>query len=188
MAVRVHHWRVQDEKRAVMPERWAFCPTLGGIMTLLTRLNHEFLAGLREDQLDTLGALAREITFDENELVLMTGQQSKGFYLLLTGSVCIEARTRSQTISIQALGPGEAFGWSALLDHHDTLFKVRARERSTTLCLDAADLDAAFRADPALGVEVLRRALKLVASRVQATEAMLGQLCGMRFPPPPARF
>ena len=38
------------------------------------------------------------------------------------------------------------------------------------------------------GVELLRRALNLVAGRVQATEAMLGQLCGMRFPPPPARF
>jgi CRP-like cAMP-binding protein len=157
-------------------------------MTLLSRLNHNFLAGLREDQLDTLGALAREVTFEENQLVLMAAQQSKSFYLLLSGSVCIEARTRAYTMSVQALGPGEAFGWSALLDHHDTLFQVRAREQSTALCLDAADLDAAFRADPALGIEILRRALKLVAGRVQATEALLGQLCGMRFPPAQSRF
>ena len=118
----------------------------------------------------------------------MTGQQSNAFYLLLTGSVCIEARTRAYTIAIQSLGPGEAFGWSAFLDHHDTLFQVRARERSTALCLDAADLDAAIRADPELGMEILRRALKLVAGRVQATEVILGQLCGMRLPPAPARF
>ena len=157
-------------------------------MPLLDTLSHHsFLVGLTDEQLDTLGALAREVSFEENELVLMTGQQSKLFYLLLTGSVCIEARSRAYTMSIQALGPGEAFGWSSLLDHHDTLFQVRARERSTALCLHGDGLDAAFRADPVLGAEMLRRVLKLVAGRVQATEAILGQLCGIRFPPAPAR-
>jgi CRP-like cAMP-binding protein len=154
-------------------------------MALLDLLSHhQFVAGLSESQLATLAALAREVNFEENELVLMTQQQSKHFYLLLTGSVCIEARTRAYTISIQSLEPGTAFGWSSLLDHHDTLFQVRAREPSTALCIEGDALDAAFRSDPELGTEMLRRALKLVAGRVQATEAMLGQLCGMRFPPP----
>jgi CRP-like cAMP-binding protein len=158
-------------------------------MALLDALSHhDFIAGLTAFQLDRLLPLAREVSFEENELVLIAGQQSKQFYLLLTGSVCVEARTRAYTISIQSLGRGEAFGWSALLDHHDTLFQVRAREHSTALCLDGAGLDAAFHADPELAAEMLRRALKLVAGRVQATEVMLGQLCGVRFPPPPARF
>jgi CRP-like cAMP-binding protein len=158
-------------------------------MALLETLSHHnFVAGLTDQQLATLSSLAREVSFEENELVLLTGQQSKQFYLLLTGSVCVEARTRAYTMSIQPLGPGEAFGWSSLLDHHDTLFQVRAREHSTALCLDGSALDAAFHADPELAAEILRRALKLVAGRVQATEAMLGQLCGLRFPPPPPRF
>lgn len=158
-------------------------------MALLDALSHhKFVAGLTDSQLATLVSLACEVTFEENELVLMTGQQSKQFYLLLTGSVCVEARTRAYTMAIQSLGPGEAFGWSSLLDHHDTLFQVRAREKSTALCLDGESLDAAFHSDPELGAEMLRRALKLVAGRVQATEVMLGQLCGVRFPRPPVRF
>jgi len=153
-------------------------------MALLEALRgHPFVAGLNDSQLATLSAIAREVSFEENELVLMTGQRSKQFYLLLTGSVCVEARTRAYTVSIQSLGPGEAFGWSALLDHHDTLFQVRAREHSTALCLDGAAIAAAFQGDPVLAAEMFRRALHLVAGRVQATEAMLGQLCGMRFPP-----
>jgi CRP-like cAMP-binding protein len=147
---------------------------------------HPFVAGLSDSQLAKLALLAREVSFEENELVLMTGQRSREFYLLLSGSVCVEARSRAYTVSIQALGCGEAFGWSALLDHHDTLFQVRARERSTALCLDGAELAAAFREDAELAAEMLRRALHLVAGRVQATEAMLGQLCGMRFPARPA--
>jgi CRP-like cAMP-binding protein len=94
--------------------------------------------------------------------------------------VCIEVGTRSYVVWVQALGPGEAFGWSALLDHHDTLFQVRAREASRALCLDGERLCAVLHADPELAAEVLRRTLKLVAGRLQATEARLGEMCGVR--------
>ena len=143
---------------------------------------HSFLAGLTDSELDTLSSLASEVSFAENELILRTGQRSQYFYLLLSGSVCIEVRSRAFTVCIQALGSGDAFGWSALLDQHDTLFQVRARERSTALCLEASALTAAFREDPELAAELLRRTLKLVAGRVQATETRLGELIGVRQP------
>jgi CRP-like cAMP-binding protein len=141
---------------------------------------HTFTAGLADRHVAKLAALAHEVSFEENEPILLAGQQSKHFYLLLSGSVCIEAGTRVCTVCVQAIGPGEAFGWSSLLDHHDTLFQVRARERSTALCLDGARLSVVFQEDPELAAELLRRVLALVAGRVQATEARLGELCGMR--------
>jgi CRP-like cAMP-binding protein len=141
---------------------------------------HAFTAGLSDRHVAKLASLAREVAFEENDLILLAGQQSKHFYLLLSGSVCIEAGSRVCTVCIQAIGPGEAFGWSSLLDYHDTLFQVRAREQSTALCLDGARLSAVFQEDTALAANLLRRALALVAGRVQATEAKLGELCGMR--------
>jgi CRP-like cAMP-binding protein len=141
---------------------------------------HSFTAGLSDPQVAKLSGLARQVSFEENDLILIACEQSKHFYLLLSGSVCVEARMRAYTVCIQVLGPGDAFGWSSLLDQHDTLFQVRARERSVALCLDGADLSAAFRHDPDLAAEMLRRALKLVAGRVQATEAKLAEFCGMR--------
>ncbi len=143
---------------------------------------HSFLAGMNGLQVAKLMALSHEVRFKENEPILATGEQSKNFYLLLSGSVCIEVSAPSYVVCIQALGPGEAFGWSALLERHDTLFRVRAREDSRALCIDGSDLAAAFRADPDLAVQVLRRALELAAGRVQATEARLGELCGVRLP------
>jgi CRP-like cAMP-binding protein len=141
---------------------------------------HAFTAGLTDSQVATLSELAHEVSFKDNEVILVAGQQSKNFYLLLAGSVCIEVGARSYVVWVQVLGPGEAFGWSALLDHHDTLFQVRAREASRALCLDGERLCAALHADSDLGAEVLRRALKLVAGRVQATESRLGEMCGVR--------
>ena len=93
--------------------------------------DHAFTTGLTESQLARLAALAKEVALPENEPVIKARQQSKNFYLLLSGSVCVEVAARSYTVCIQALGPGDAFGWSALLDHHDTLFQVRARQDST---------------------------------------------------------
>lgn len=155
---------------------------LGEITLIDTLKDHAFLAGLTSSQLEKLSRLARPVSFEENELILMNAQQSKQFYLLLSGSVCVEFRTRAYSLRIQTLGHGEAFGWSALLDHHDTLFQVRAHEPATALCLDGAELAALFRDDPALEAEMLRRALHLVAGRVQATESKLSELCGVRIP------
>lgn len=150
-------------------------------MTLSETLKeHAFTAGLTDAQVTRLSALAHEVSFEENELVLLARQQSKYFYLLLSGSVCVEVGARSYTVCIQALGPGEAFGWSALLDQHDTLFQVRSRERSRALCLDGCGLGRVLKDDPELASELLRRTLKLVSGRVQATEARLGELCGVR--------
>jgi CRP/FNR family cyclic AMP-dependent transcriptional regulator len=150
-------------------------------VTLTKTINeHAFTSGLSDSQVATLAHLAHEVNFKEDEIVLVAGQQSKHFYLLLEGSVCIEVGARSYTVWVQILNPGDAFGWSALLDHHDTLFQVRAREASRALCLDGERLSAALHADSELAAELFRRTLKLVAGRVQATEARLAEMCGVK--------
>ena len=146
---------------------------------------HSFLAGLPDSQAEKLLALAQEVRFRENEPILTAREQSQYFYLLLEGTVCVEVSARSYVVCIQALGPGEAFGWSSLLDHHDTLFQVRAREDCRALRIDGLELAVALRADPLLAIEVLRRALNLAAERVKATEQRLAELCGVRLPKEP---
>ena len=51
-----------------------------------------------------LSSIARPVDFEENELILLTAQQSRRFYLLLSGSVCVEFRTRAYSVRIQTLG------------------------------------------------------------------------------------
>lgn len=145
-----------------------------------TLSQHAFMSGLSESHIAKLAEFAHEVSFQEDEIVLVAGQQSKHFYLLIDGSVCIEVGTRSYVVWVQILKPGDAFGWSALLDHHDTLFQVRARETSRALCLDGERLSAALRADSGLAAELFRRSLNLVAGRVQATEQRLGEMCGVK--------
>ena len=150
-------------------------------MTLEETLrSHEFIGGLTQEHVRRIAAFASEVTFEENDLILVDGQRSKGFYLLTSGSVAVELRTPRYVVCVQALGPGQAFGWSALLENQDTLFQVRARERTTALRLDGEALQAACKADSVLGAEILHRTLHLVAGRVKATEIRFAEMCGVR--------
>ena len=141
---------------------------------------HPFMAELTEGQIETLVGLASEGMFQKNEVILQDSRRSTSFYLLTSGSVAVELRTPAYVVCIQALGVGQVFGWSALLEHQETLFQVRARERTTALRLDGAQLQAACRADAALGAKILHRALQVVAGRVWATEIRFAEMCGVK--------
>src|ERR1051326_7410923 len=148
-------------------------------MTLQADLKaHAFTQGLSPAQLDALAELSCEVTFDENEVVLFDGERSTNFYLLIAGSVVVELRTPRYVFCVQSLGPGNVFGWSSLLDRQDTLFQVRARERTVALQMDGAALKARCFDDTGLGTAVLHRLLNVVAGRVKATETRFAEMCG----------
>jgi len=149
-----------------------------------TLCSHAFTRGLTEKQIAGLASLATEVTFADDEVILFEGRGSHYFYLVLSGSVAVELHTPTFTLFVQALGPGQAFGWSALLDHKDTLFQVRARERTTALRLAGRDLARLCRTDTGLGARILLRTLGEVAGRVKATETKFAEMCGVRTPRP----
>ena len=150
-----------------------------GHMTLDSALrNHRFLAGIPEQYVAKLASLAHQVEFDEDQLILLNGERSTYFYLLLSGSVTVEAHTAVYNISIQVLGPGDAFGWSSFLNHHDTLFRVRAREASSGFCFEGSQLSAVCNENPEFGLQLYSRVLQLVAGRVKATESRLADFCG----------
>jgi CRP-like cAMP-binding protein len=141
---------------------------------------HALLSGLTGDQVTRILSLGTEVTLPEGELILDNGQRSTHCYLVLSGSVTVALATPRLTVCVQVLGPGELFGWSALLNGQDTLFQVRARENTTALRIEGSMLSDCFRTYPDLGVEMFRRLLHVVADRVRATETVFAEWCGVR--------
>jgi CRP/FNR family transcriptional regulator, cyclic AMP receptor protein len=142
--------------------------------------DHSFVVGLSNTQIASLAAVATKVAFDENQIILADREQSSAFYFVLTGSVAIELHATRYAVCVQALGPGQVFGWSALLKDQDTLFQVRAREETLALRIEGAELKALCHRDPVLGAELLQRTLQVVASRVRATEERFAEMCGIR--------
>ena len=139
---------------------------------------HPFSEGMPETLVKKLASLARPVEFDEDEIVFRSGERSMNFCLLICGSAAVEIRTPYYGFCVETLGPGDAFGWSRLLDDHHTVFQVRAREPISAVFLDGKKLTEACRKDPKLGAEVYYRLARIVAKRVRATEDRLAEFCG----------
>jgi CRP/FNR family transcriptional regulator, cyclic AMP receptor protein len=152
-----------------------------GDFALLPALTcHAFLAGLTQEQLARLEPLAQQVDFSENEVVLEAGKRSTYFYLVVEGSVAVELRTPNFSVCVEGVGPGHAFGWSALLSGADAMFQVRARENTLAMRFQGDRLAALCAAEPELGAEIYRRTLAVVAGRVKATELRFAEMCGVR--------
>jgi CRP/FNR family transcriptional regulator, cyclic AMP receptor protein len=160
----------------------AISPVEGHLALTLESIlrDHLFVQGLSEEQISRLAAVATEVSFEENQIILADREHSSAFYFVLSGSVAIELRAARYAVCVQALGPGQVFGWSSLLDRQDTLFQVRAREQTKALKIAGAALKTLCREDTALGTELLQRTLQVVASRVRATEERFAEMCGVR--------
>lgn len=162
--------------------------TMGWTVTAQQLLmEHPFTKSLSMPEIDKIAAVACEEAFACDQIILLAGERSRNFYLVLSGSVRVEACAPHHRVSIQTLGAGEAFGWSSLLGHHDTLFQIRAQQQTRVMRLDGARLSQACDEDPKFGLALFRRILELVAGRVKATESRLGEFCGiaMSSPSPP---
>ncbi len=138
---------------------------------------HAFTQGMPPGLVKKLLELAREVSLEPDAIVFRAGEESRDFYLVVSGSLSVELSTPVYAINIQTLTAGDAFGWSALL-RDSTHFQVRAREKSLVLCLDGERLLEACRQDPRLGAEIYRRLAEVVATRLRATEIRLLEFCG----------
>ena len=145
-----------------------------------TLKEHPFTEGMSTAEVEALAKLATEVTFEEDEVVLVGGQRSMSFYVVTQGSVVVELSARRYVMCVQSLTAGSVFGWSALLDKQDTLFQVRARERTVALEIDGAALKSLCFESPALGTAILHRLLYVVAGRVKATEMRFAEMCGVK--------
>ena len=137
------------------------------------------MSGFDQAQLGKLASLAHEARFKGNDLIHIAGEKARAFYVLLSGSASVEVAADFCSVRIQTLAPGDIFGWTSLLDGHDTLFQVRACENCSALCLDGAAISALCQQDPELGVKLLRRVLQTVAGRIHGLESRLAQFCGL---------
>jgi CRP-like cAMP-binding protein len=141
-----------------------------------------FASGFEPAELRTLAALAEKRIFEDGDLMVRTGERSRAFYVLLSGSASVELQSSFFKLRIQALAPGDAFGWSSLLDHYDTLFQVRAREHCTALCIESDSIATLCHDNPSLGVKLMQRVLQTVAGRIRGLESSLATFCGIPAP------
>jgi CRP-like cAMP-binding protein len=137
------------------------------VTALLER--HRFFAGIPERMAVTIGEFALERKYAMEEMSLRQGEPADNVYLVCSGLVSVELYAPGRDpVVVEGLGAGDVVGWSWLCPPYRWSFDARAVEPSTLIDIDAAGLRARFEVDPALGYEVLRRFVPVMARRLSS--------------------
>lgn len=136
--------------------------------------SHPFVRGLSAEALATLASCAMPTTFEAGQLIFREGEIANRFYLVLEGSVQLEAEaTDRPAVPVDQLGAGDVLGWSWLLPPYTWNFTARAVTPVKAVFFYGTWLRERSETDLPLGYELMKRTAVVLMRRLQATRQQL---------------
>ncbi|MGE4278806.1 MAG: cyclic nucleotide-binding domain-containing protein [Magnetospirillum sp.] len=146
---------------------------------------HPFFQGIAPSLRDLLVGCAANERFEAGSMLFRQGDSADKFYLIRSGTVAIEIDQPARPpIVVETITEGEVAGWSWLVPPYRLTFDARALTLVRALSFDAQCLRRKMEAEPALGYDVLRRFLPIMAHRLSASRL---QMLDLYAPPKPAK-
>jgi CRP/FNR family transcriptional regulator, cyclic AMP receptor protein len=148
--------------------------TLEGIVS-----EHPFFKGLEERHIQLIVGCAKNVRFDEGEIVFHEGDPADQFYFIREGLVAVELMIPQRGFAtLQTVSEGEVLGWSWLLAPYRWRFGARTLQPTRALAFDGKCLRGKCEEDHDLGYELLKRFTNVVTERLEATRLQLLDLYG----------
>ena len=140
---------------------------------------HPFLAGMSAQHLELLADCAELRQLEADEVIFRAGDPAKGFYLIESGSVAVEAEAGDRPpVSIDVVQAGEPLGWSWMYEPFVCEYGGRAVQPTTALFFDATRLTQHRGADLTLGHELFKRMSQVMVRRLNAARAKIAAGAG----------
>jgi predicted RNA-binding Zn-ribbon protein involved in translation (DUF1610 family) len=106
--------------------------------------------------------------------VLAEGEPAATVYMVVDGRVSVTMKSRrGQEAVIDEIGPGEMFGWSAVLDDRTFTAAVRTVEDSTLLAFDGDRLRRLFADSPRIGYRIVTNIALVISTRLTKLRSRL---------------
>jgi CRP-like cAMP-binding protein len=134
----------------------------------------ELFRGFSDDLIAELAARAAERFFDPGETILEIDHPAENIYVVESGRISLVLPLPDgREISVRDVGPGEVFGWMALVEPRRFTGTARCAHESAVVELPARALEEVFVLNPARGYAVMQRVATLVAAWLRDTQAQL---------------
>jgi CRP-like cAMP-binding protein len=117
---------------------------------------------------------SRLAEYSPSEMIISEGDAGEELFFILSGSVRVTKATKEgieQVIGL--LREGDFFGEMALLDRKPRSASVFAHERTELARLRHEDIYAIFKADPSIGLKVVRTLAEVLSLRLRDTNDKL---------------
>jgi CRP/FNR family cyclic AMP-dependent transcriptional regulator len=126
------------------------------------------LGFLSDSMIDKLLPITELLKYDESEVVFREGEKAETFYLVRRGKILLEQRISEKiTISMGAVKPGYAFGWSAMLGGTTYTSDAVCAEKSEVFSINGIALTRLLDKDHSMGYKMTQRVLRIIKKRLE---------------------
>jgi signal transduction histidine kinase len=135
--------------------------------------------GLSDSELEKIANLSREEEYRAGAIIFEEGDPAHNLYIVEDGEIALETRldlgpyTAPKLTTIEVLTPGEAFGWSALVEPHTLTSSARCLKTARVITIEGVGLRHLLESDARIGQKVMARLTSIVASRLRETREKL---------------
>jgi len=105
----------------------------------------------------------RKLSLVERNILCSQGEPSDSLFILLTGKLAVRIK---KSVTIATIYPVTSIGELGVFTGEHRSATVEAMEKSTLLRLEKSDIDQLIESDPALGVNLMRKVIKVLAERI----------------------
>jgi CRP-like cAMP-binding protein len=140
---------------------------------------YPFFGRLTLAELAALAQGASRVEAAPGECVIREGEPARNCYLIVEGEVGIVMAPEllgPQAGVLTSLGPGELFGWSALVRHDGYTASARTLTRAVLVRFSGDELLARCETDHDFGYRLMREIGLVIASRLHDTRLQLAGL------------
>lgn len=135
---------------------------------------HPFLSGIKPAVRKVFLECASIQRFSQRQRLFNEGAQAEYFYLVNQGQVLLEVAVPGrESLSIQALGAGDALGWSWLFPPFQWRFTATAVQPTETIAFEAERLRELAKVHPKFCCELVARLAGLLAGRLEDVRTRL---------------
>lgn len=130
---------------------------------------YALFADLDWEQIVALAMAAEEQEAAAGEYFFREGEELNRFYLMVEGkaAIVVELPGQDREVIVGTVGPGEMFGWSALVAPHSSTAHTRALTRCRVVAFDCRPLREQFERDPRFGYLMMEKAAQVIRQRMR---------------------
>ncbi|MBV8384244.1 MAG: Crp/Fnr family transcriptional regulator [Planctomycetaceae bacterium] len=133
------------------------------------------------DQMARLAELTTRVQWEAGDVVFREGEVGIELYVVEEGRVDLVVSVPGRgTVRLQAVGPGEIFGWSSVYYMRPKTASALVVEPTRALALNGVMLRALCDSDFQLGYVITRRLLRVASERLKATRLQMLDLLSSR--------
>jgi CRP-like cAMP-binding protein len=133
----------------------------------------DLFRGMDKDFVKETYDLTVKQSFEKGEVLFHEGDQASHFYILLKGRVRLGTRDTGQVVHTVSR-PGEAFGWSSLVDRESYSASAECVHPTKLLKIDREDFQGILEKDPINGLSFFRRLAGALGERLISSYSALG--------------